>query len=302
MKRVIVSGAGGFIGRHTLPKLVERGFEVHALTREDPSDKQGHVQWHRVDLFDCASCVRLVESVRPTHLLHLAWDTQHGKYWSSPANVRWVEASLILMRAFAEHGGQRAVCAGTCAEYDWTTGFCDEDHTALKPTSIYGTCKHALSELLAAYSKSTGLSSAWGRLFFLFGPGENSPRLVPSVINRLLRNENAHCSSANLARDFLYVEDAADAFSALLDCQVAGPLNIASGESVQIRWLAGAIARKLERPDLVLFDLPPGETTGPEVMTATIRRLATEVGWTPRISIEEGISRTIQWWKTHGRR
>lgn len=302
MKRVVVTGAGGFIGRHSLPKLLERGFEVHAVTRKEQLDSAGYIQWHRADLSNSASFIRLIESVRPTHLLHLAWDTEHGKYWNSPANIQWVEASLCLMRAFAEHGGQRAVYAGTCAEYDWATGVCDEDRTELKPASVYGSCKHALSQLLAAHSKATGLSSAWGRLFFLFGPGENSARLVPSVINHLLQDEEAHCSSANLARDFLFVEDAADAFAALLDCKIAGPLNIASGESVQIRWLAGMIARKLERPDLVHFDLPPGDNTGPEVMTATIRRLATEVGWTPRVSIEEGISKTIEWWKTHGRR
>ena len=55
----------------------------------------------------------------PTHLLHLAWYAEPGLFWRSPENLRWVEASLRLLRAFAEHGGQRAVMAGSCAEYAW---------------------------------------------------------------------------------------------------------------------------------------------------------------------------------------
>jgi len=299
MKRVMITGASGFIGRHVLPALVARGYEVHAASsRKSGSDGLG-IKWHGVNLLDSTACSVLMAKVRPSHLLHLAWYTDHGKYWSSPANIAWVQASLGLLRAFTDQGGQRAVFAGTCAEYDWADGICDEDHTPLQPASIYGACKHALSELLAAHSAATGLSSAWGRLFYLFGPGEKSSRLVPHVITHLLRDTPAQCSGGGQERDFLFVEDAADAFAALLDSKISGALNIARGESVGIRELASMIAAKMGKPQLLRFDTsaPPG----PATLTASVHRLKSELNWSPRVGLDEGIQRSIAWWVQHER-
>ena len=292
MKRVMLTGASGFIGRHTLPSLKARGFEIHAVSSRDQIGNVPDVTWHRADLFDASAYRSLMALVKPTHLLHFAWYTEHGRYWESPANVAWVETSLGLLRAFTEHGGRRAVFAGTCAECDWSSGICDEDCTPLRPASVYGTCKHALSELLAAHSAATGLNSAWGRIFYLFGPGEKPGRLVPHVITNLLHNKPARCSSGEQRRDFLYVEDAADAFAALLDSKLSGALNIARGE------LVSAIANQLGKPDLIRLE--PTLTDGsPQTLAANIRRLKTELGWFPRIGLDEGMLRTINWWKSH---
>ena len=78
-------------------------------------------------------------------------------------------ASLALLKAFGEQGGERVVMAGTCAEYDWGQGLCLESVTPRKPSTVYGTCKNALQEILSIYSNQFGLSSAWGRIFFLYG-------------------------------------------------------------------------------------------------------------------------------------
>ena len=98
MKRVLLTGATGFVGRHCLQPLLERGYEVHALTsRPVPTTEQDGVHWHLLDLL--APRPLSLEQIQPTHLLHLAWYAVPGKYWTSPENVRWVEASLALLRA-----------------------------------------------------------------------------------------------------------------------------------------------------------------------------------------------------------
>src|SRR5438093_4004920 len=160
---------------------------------------------HKADLFDAAAVAEAIKCVRPSHLLHLAWTTEPGSYWTTPDNVRWLEASLALLRAFAAHGGERVVMAGTCAEYDWAEGICRENATPLRPVSLYGVCKNALREVSEALAARLGLRAAWGRVFFLYGPHEHPRRLVAAVITSLLRGEPALCSEGMQRRDFLHV-------------------------------------------------------------------------------------------------
>src|SRR5207247_2475843 len=142
LKRVLVTGGTGFIGRNVLAPLLERGFELHATYLRDPIQVED-VSWHRCDLLDAAAVRTLLHAVKPSHLLHFAWYTEHGKYWSSPANLDWTAATLGLLRSFRDCGGSRIVAAGTCAEYEWGTERCSEIETPLKPRTLYGTSKNA---------------------------------------------------------------------------------------------------------------------------------------------------------------
>ena len=119
MKKVLLTGARGFIGRHCLPLLTANGYEVHAVSSAKQERRSGDPHWHQVNLLDPGEVMDLIERVRPTHLLHFAWYSIPGKYWDSIENCRWVEASHFLLNMFANKGGHRVVIAGTCAEYDW---------------------------------------------------------------------------------------------------------------------------------------------------------------------------------------
>src|SRR5688572_5048389 len=142
MKRVLVTGASGFLGLHALPVLAARGFEVHATSLRKQPVVPG-VRWHQSNLLDEQSIARLIAEVRVSHLLHLAWCAVPGRFWTAPENLLWAGASLNLIRAFRDHGGERVVVAGTCAEYDWHAGPCREDTTPIRPATVYGRCKHA---------------------------------------------------------------------------------------------------------------------------------------------------------------
>lgn len=298
MKRVLITGAAGFIGRQCLPLLLEHGYEIHATTLDTPLLDQPNVQWHQVNLLDALQIRQLIESIAPSHLLHFAWYVAPGKYWSAPENLRWVQASLELLQAFERVGGQRIVMAGSCMEYDWDYGYCSELVTPLHPRTLYGASKQALCQLLEAFAREMGLSAAWGRIFFLYGPYEQPGRLVSSVISALLREELALCSHGNQIRDFLYVKDVADAFVALLDKDVSGLVNIASGCPLSIRDFVYKIATQLGREDLVRLGALPTAPNDPPLLVADVRRLKEEVGWHPRYEIEAGIEESITWWKT----
>lgn len=297
MSSVLVTGASGLVGRHALSALAERGYDVHAVTRAEAPPGPSAVQWHRADLLDPAQGTALVERLRASHLLHLAWCTTPGEYWTSSDNVMWLEATLRLVRSFAAAGGRRAVLAGTCAEYDLDHGFCSEDLTPLRPATLYGTCKHAVQQVTSAVAAGVGVSFAWGRIFFLYGPGEHPARLMPSVIRPLLRGQPAECTHGLQVRDFLHVSDVAKAFVHLVDNSDAkGSFNVGSGEPVRIRALVDRIAALLGRPDLVRFGAraaPPGESP---LIVADVRRLES-AGWRPAVPLDAGLERTVAWWR-----
>ncbi len=295
--RVLITGANGFIGRHCLLPLLSSGFEVHAVDIRVPHRKAGDVHWHQVDLMDAKRVTETLSVLQPTHLLHFAWFVKPGEYWTSLENLSWVQASLSLLQAFARSGGQRAVIAGTCAEYDWRYGYCSELVTPLSPVTLYGTCKHALHLMSEALAKQDGLSLAWGRVFSLYGPYEPPNRLVSSVIRSLLQGKPALCSHGRQIRDLLHVEDVAGAFVALLQSVAEGGVNVASGVPIPLREVICKIAESLGRHELVQLGAIPAAVNEPPFLVADIRRLAGEVGWQPKYGLQTGLEHTIDWWK-----
>lgn len=296
-KCVLVTGAAGFIGYPSLAALRGRGYEVIAIgTRERAESTEG-VRWVVADLKDREAVSALVSTLRPSHLLHFAWYAEPGKFWNSAENFEWVKSSLNLLQSCAEFGCSRIVTAGTCAEYDWSHGRCVEGETPLAPGTIYGTCKSSLQAMQRALSAEAGISEAWGRVFHCYGPREHPARLVPTVINALLGDEPARCSHGEQVRNFLHVDDVADAFAALLDSEVTGPVNIASGRPVQLRDVILEIADQLGRRDLVRLGAVAAAPGDPPCLLADTDRLVEEVGWRPSRDLHVGLRETIEWWR-----
>lgn len=301
MSRVLLTGASGFVGRWALAALLDAGHEVHAVARRPPARdpeitaaaRGAQPTWHEADLLDGAEVIGLVE---PEVLVHLAWYAEHGKFWRSHENLRWVGASLELLRRFARAGGRRAVLAGSCAEYEWSRERYPED-VPLRPATLYGAAKHGLHTIAAALAEQEDFELAWGRLFFLYGPYEPPGRFVPSLINALLRGEPATMTAGTQVRDFLYSPDAGAACAALADSEVCGPVNIASGEPIVLRELAERIARSIGRPELLRIGARPTPEGEPPALVADVALLRDRVGWRPVAGLDQGLLETIGWWR-----
>ena len=298
-KIVLLTGASGFIGRHAIPCLLKRNYIVHAIAHRSKLRiiKNKQLIWHKCDLLQSEVREQLISQIKPSHLLHFAWYLDHKKYWTSAENLNWAQASICLLRHFAENGGRRVVCAGTCAEYDWNYGLCSEYLTPLNPATLYGICKNSLHLIFSKYASIAGLSYAWGRIFSVFGPYERQERLVPSVISSLLKNRIMRCTNGNQIRDYLHVEDVAAAFVALLDSDITGPVNIASGKPVALKDLVALIASKLKKKTLIRFTKQSSTKRNIQLLTASVNRLQNEVRWQNRFSLEQGLMHTITWWK-----
>lgn len=295
MSRVLVTGASGFIGRHSLPFLIESGHEVHAVARRAPAVPPG-VSAHACDLLDPAAASTLIARLHPTHLLHFAWYAVPGKFWTAPENLDWVAATLQLLRSFVAAGGQRAVMAGTCAEYDWAHDLLGP-RTPLAPATLYGAAKNAVRACLEHAAPGLGLSWAWGRIFFLYGPQEAPGRLVSDVVAGLLAGRRVAVSAGLQERDFMHVADVARAFVALLDSDVVGALNIASGSVTPVRQVVEQLGALTGRGALIDFGARPSPPSDPARLAAEIGALAGPVGFTPRYDLATGLRDTVDWWR-----
>jgi nucleoside-diphosphate-sugar epimerase len=165
----------------------------------------------------------------------------------------------------------------------------------LAPATSYGKSKLARCEIFQKAGESRG-STAWARLFFPFGPGEQPGRLLPSVCASLLTGEPAECTEGTQVRDFLYVDDVGRALAVLLDTDVQGPVNIGSGKGTQVRDIILQAARDIGRPELVRLGARPMRPDDPPSLIADVRRLTNEVGFNPAVPLDDAIRRTADWW------
>jgi nucleoside-diphosphate-sugar epimerase len=299
VKRVLVTGGSGLIGSPAVLALARAGWEVHAVARQ-PGAIVKRVRWHAVDLLAPGAGRRLIDDVRPSHLLHLAWCTDSPGHLSSPVNHRWRETGSELVHAFASAGGRRAVVAGSCVEYDWSRERerLSEAQTPIIPSYDYGRAKDALRREVEDLAAATGLEMAWGRIFFIYGPGDRASRLVSSLSRSLLSGEPISPPDGSRIRDFLFSVDASEALVALLTSEVTGAVNIASGVPVSISEIAEALASEAGRSDLLRPEAPARRSDEPRRLVADVRRLRHEVGWRPAVPLREGLKRTLSWW--HG--
>ena len=239
-----------------------------------------------VDSFMAAEC--------PGYLLHLAWNLGAGSL-TSTENLDWVISSLNLLKSFAHYGGKRAVFAGSCFEYDMNYGFLTEDSTPLISDSFYGVSKTALYNLASEWAKVSGLSFAWGRIFFTYGLGERQERIVPYIIDSFLRGEKPAIKYPYILRDYTYARDIAGGLAALLLGDFCGAVNIGSGTPVALCAIAEKAAVLMGCP-VPKYEILPTDGIPPLVVADT-RRLNDVVGFRPRVSWEEGLTEMIAWRK-----
>ncbi|MCS3727846.1 NAD-dependent epimerase/dehydratase family protein [Bradyrhizobium betae] len=289
MKRALVTGASGFIGRALVPVLRDRGFEVHGVARA-PQPAMAGVTWHMADLLSGAGRADVLSASRPTHLVHLAWEARPGRYREDPVNRLWADASIDLLASAKACGTKRMLGIGSCLEYGPQAGLCEES-SPCRPTTLYGQAKLGAAEAYIA------ASAAWGRVFFPFGPHEPEQRLVPSLIRRLSAGEAFDCSHGAQLRDFVYVDDLAHMIAAVLDSDLTGAVNLASGTPRSLRSVIEHFADRLDARPLVRFGAIAATGVDAEpIIAAEIGRLRSVTAGVPVIGFEAGADRDLAWW------
>jgi len=300
--RVFITGATGFIGSHLTRLLVQHGYEVYALVRPTAdlwriADVVPSIQIVRGDLGSLEGLVPFLNEIRPRGCFHLAWyPAVPGKYLMARGNLEMLEAGIRLARYLTNAGCEVLVGTGTCLEYDTEFGYLSES-TPSKPQSLYAATKLALGMAMTHWATVTGLRVVWARLFQEFGPFEDERRLVPLVILSLLRNERFRPLGGRQVRDYLPVEEVAEALRLLMESDVRGPVNVGSGMPISVLELARKIGSALGRAHLIDAEDASDEAAGPAFICAGNRYLQTQTPWRPPITLERGLTRTIEWWE-----
>lgn len=297
--RILVTGAGGFIGRHTIGHLVAAGHEVIATGRsrtiEHPS-----IRWINDDLIQPAIAAQIGTAVRPDVLLHLAWTVEAGKFWTDPDNLDWVAASLSLARACIENGTRRICAVGSCYEYSWPAdGLCREATTPSGSHTLYDVAKDGMRRILEVYAAQTNVSFAWARLFNLYGPFEDPGRLVASVARALLAGKPAAVSSGKAIRDYMDVRDTGAALAKLATSHVSGIINVATGEDIRVADIIHEIASLAGRPELIQFGALP-DRDEPLRIVADVSRLRNELHFPqPARKRRDSLADALTFWRQH---
>ena len=288
--RVLVTGAGGFIGSHVVRALRAAGHDVQAILRPGGSRVRltgldDRITAVELDLADDAGVRRALARLEPEVVIHLAWYAESGRYLHAvEENLASLRESVALLSSLAGSGCRRVVLGGTCLE------------SASNPTrSAYAAAKRAMHSALDALADST-VSGVCGHVFYLYGPAEDRRRVLPSVILPLLQGNAVKTTEARQPRDYLHVGDVASAFRYLAEASIVGSADICSGTVVLLRDVLVAAAQEVGRPDLLqLGALGPSDDPG--FSAAGDPTILRRLGWTPRYDLGSGIADAVLWWR-----
>ncbi len=294
-KRLLITGAGGFIGSACLDLLHLEDFDVYATSSQNLKDHAyKNIRWIKVNLLEDQSCQKMIREIQPTHLLHLAWTAKPGKFWADPENFQWLQSSLGLFKDFFDAGGEHAVGLGTCAEYSTTQEDCSENETPTLPSTLYGACKLACGTGAQAAAALFNKKMTWGRLFCPYGPAESAGRFLPDIIDHLLMQKPITCGTGYQIRDYIYVKDVAHLLIRLLKEEPLGFINIGSGHPTSLRDLAKIVTNELGGEDLIQFGARQPTAQDADRLVPNIDRLRRDLKWFPSYSLEKGIREMIK--------
>lgn len=263
----LLTGSTGFVGRQVLRALGDKGAQVRVVVRDKKQNQLADLQGvesvvHTPDLFaeNANWWVKVCQGVDT--VIHVAWYAEPGKYLQSAKNLDCLIGTLQMAKGSVQAGVKRFIGIGTCFEYNLSAGQLSVE-TPLQPSTPYAGAKAAAFMALSQCLPQQGVEFAWCRLFYLYGEGEDTRRLVPYLRTKLAAGEPAKLTSGKQIRDFLDVRKAAQMIAETALGHQQGPINICSGVPITVRQLAEEIADEYGRRDLLEFGARPDNLVDP---------------------------------------
>lgn len=298
-KRILVTGANGFVGGHLCKVLSDQGSNVVSFVRK-PSSKIQHIAEQQiVDIRDRLRIRQLVKNLEPQFVVHLASEKRRSveltAYRSGYESNFF--GSLNLIEVCQElKPTPRFIYLGSCEEYgQQQVPF--EELAVESPLNAYGASKLAVTKLLQGMIQNYAFPAVILRPTVVYGPSQSEDMFLPTLIQSLMANKRFAMTSGDQSRDFLYVDDLIEAIMLTLVTPGAQGrvINISSAKPIRIKALAKMTAQMIGREceSLLAFGAKgyrPDETMNYWASNSLAKEL---LDWTPRVSLEEGLSHTI---------
>ena len=293
MSRILVTGAGGFVGAAVADLAAREGHEVTVLVRNPASPRvvalAGRCAVAGADLADGEGVQAAIAEARPDIIIHSAWEGVGGAARAGDIQFDNIRTTVALLDAGIAAGARRFIGIGSQAEYGRHDRRIDEG-AATEPFLLYGAAKLSAYHLTRQRATEAGIGFAWLRLFSPYGPGDNPNWLIPSVTAQILAGQAPRTSLGTQKWDYLHIVDTArGVLAAALTDSAQGVFNLSSGHAVTVRSIVEGI-RDLACPGLELRfgDIPFGPN---QIMhlEGDCSRLTAATGWSPTIAIEDGL-------------
>ena len=308
MKRVLLTGATGFVGANLARRLLADGHEVHLLVRPESrrwriEEIEGSVRVHAADLSARDAVARLVSEVRPEWIFHLA---AYGSYSSQTDVDRMVATNVLatihLVETCAKSGFEAFVHAGSSSEYGYKDHAPPEDEW-LEPNSHYAVTKASATLFCRYTAQKQNLPIMTLRLYSVYGPYEEPARFLPTLIREGLAGRLPPLVNPDVARDFVYTEDAVEAFRLAAEKAAAIPrgsvYNVGTGVQTSIRQVVELSRRTLGVSQEPRWGSMPDRQWDTGVWIADKRRIVRELGWKARVPFAEGFGKMAEWLREH---
>lgn len=297
--KVLVTGGSGFIGQHLCRRLHQTGAEVHTTSRRPaPEDRAASLAddcWHQLDLADRDAVDRLMDKIEPQVVYHLASHVVGARdrelvKSTFDANLA---STVHLLDAATRLGCHRFVQVGSLEEPDL-------DEPLAAPSSPYAAAKAAASSYGRMFHSLYGTPVVLARLFMVYGPAQWAlKKLVPYVILSLLRGETPRLSSGQRPVDWIYVDDVVEGLLRLarVDGLAGQRVDLGRGQLHTIQQVVEVLYRLLGQAEGPGFG---GLADRPleQVRRAQVDTTQQQLGWSPQIDLEEGLARTIEWYRS----
>lgn len=272
MKKVLVTGASGFVGRHIVTELLSRDCFTVVVIRSDryfsnfEQKNFKRILTNNLFLEDKKKYFQILEGI--DIVIHAAWYYDPKLYLDSYENITCLTGSLRMIDACIERKIEKFVGIGTCYEYDFTDGILNE-LSKINPKSLYGASKASLYFIASELMNSNGIKFSWCRPFFLYGEGENENKLHSYIHNQLKNNLPVYLTSGDQIRDYLDVKIAATKIVNVALGEHIGAVNICSGNYSTVREIALKIAEKYSRTELIRFGERNKRRIDPDVIVGS---------------------------------
>ena len=305
-RRVLVTGASGFIGSHLTRRLVQLGAEVIAWTASTQrlqrlSDVAGQIRLSQVDIRNFQQVQEACRKIQPEFVYHLAaYGVNYDEQDAVQAVAVNVQGTTHVLEALSEAGCRRIISTGTWAEYGAKDHPIREEEP-LEPVGIYGCTKAAATTIALGIASLRRLPLTILRPFSIYGPGEGNYKFIPTVIQSCLKKQSPRLTSCRQIRDYIFIEDLVEAYlkAAEADAGSFPVLNVASGQPVALKEIVFSILRHFPEVQPAFGALPDREQEIWSVQ-ADVTRVKKTLDWHPAHSLERGIGLTVDWYLRHG--